>query len=185
MPISHIAWIVGVLYFLTGLSLALGGAPVRSVLARFPRHTPSGIVLAAIAIGWTAFLFWHSPLGWFEPYRRWLPLIAAIVYLLTIWLVNELLAPRALAGIMLLAAAPVLDSIRWEPTAWRFVLTVQAYIWIVTGMILIFGPHRFRLVCEWIYRRPKRTLWSGTFIVIAGLTMILLGATVFRTSRGP
>lgn len=176
MNISVIAVIIGMVYILAGLGLALGGGFVQRALGRFPRSQPAGIALAAMAMGWTAIILWNSPLGWFEPYRQWLPWLAVIIYLATVLLVDDLLAPRALGGLLLLVGAPVLDVIRWEPTSWRLALTVQAYIWVVAGMVLVFSPFRFRRLCEWIYKTGRRPVWAGAGVV--GLGMIILGLTV-------
>ncbi len=181
MHISHIASLVAIIYLSVGLMLALGGAFVRETLARFPRNHVAGAVLAAIAIGWAATLFWNAPLGWFEPYRHTIPFIAAAVYLLTVLLVHELLAPRALGGLLLLVAAPVLNSIRWEPTDWRLVLTVQAYIWVIAGMLLVFSPYRFRRVCNRIYQQPGRPIVTGVLFAILGVFMGILAMTGYRS----
>ena len=181
MHITHIAYITAIVYIFAGLTLAMGGASVRNGLARFPRSRIAGAVLAAVAIGWAATILWHSPLGWFEPYRHTIPYLAVAVYLLTVCLVHELLAPRALGGLLLLVAAPVLDGIRWEPTAWRLVLTVQAYIWVVAGMFVVFSPYRFRRVCDMVYRSRRRKNMTGGLIALLGILMIILALTVYRT----
>ncbi len=172
---TRIAWTVGIVYTLIGVVLAMNAAPLRRGLAHFPRHRVAGILLAAAAIGWTAILLWQGPLGWFEPYRRWLPYLAASVFALTILLVDALLAPRALGGLLLLAAAPVLAAIRWEPTPWRFILTSQAYLWVLLGMLLVFSPYRFRRACEWIFAAPHRARIIGGLITATGLLIIISG----------
>lgn len=179
MQINLIALIVAMVYLATGLTMGLGGAPVRRALTRFPRHRIAGAVLAAVAIAWAAVLFRQSPLGWFEPYRHTIPYLAVIIYLLTVTLVYELLAPRALGGLLLLVAAPVLDAIRWEPTAWRLVLTVQAYLWVIAGMILVFSPFRFRRVCDRVCRSRRRQNLTGGLLALLGLLMILFAMTVY------
>ncbi len=181
MHITQISCIIGLSYIFTGLALALGGNTVRNCLKLFPRHRIAGIILAAAAIGWTALLLWHSPLGWFEPYRHTLPYLAAAICLLAIILADELLAPRALGGLLLLVAAPVLNAIRWEPTAWRLALTVQAYIWVIAGMMFVFSPHLFRRMCNWTYASPRRTKLIAWTAAAVGAFNLVLGATVYRS----
>ncbi len=181
MHISHIAYLLALIYLSAGLILALGGTSVHEMLKQFPRNRVAGAILAALAIGWSALLFWNSPLGWFEPYRQTIPYIAVAVYLLTVTLVHELLAPRALGGLLLLVAAPVLNSIRWEPTAWRLVLTVQAYIWVIAGILLVFSPYRFRRFCNRMDQIRGRHGITGTLFALLGICMAILAMTVYRS----
>lgn len=179
MHIALIAFIVAMVYLAVGLTTLFGGAPVRDALMRFPRNRIAGAVLAAVAIAWAAVLFRQSPLGWFETYRHTIPYLAVVIYLLTVTLVHELLAPRALGGLLLLVAAPVLDAIRWEPTAWRLALTVQAYLWVIAGMMLVFSPFRFRRVCDRVYQSHRDKNLTGGLIALIGLLMIILAMTVY------
>lgn len=179
MNITGIAWTLGIAQLLFGAGLIFGAPRLRAVWLDFPRHRAAAVLLAAAAIAWAAVVLWQSPLGRFEPYRRWLPLLAAGVYVATVLLADDLLAPRALGGILLLAAAPVLDAIRWEPAAWRYLFTVQAYLWVVTGMILVFSPFRFRHAGEWIFAGSWRASIAGGLLVLLGGFSILLALTVF------
>jgi len=56
-----------------------------------------------------------QPLQSVRDFKPILWALAPLCYVLTVCFVEELLAARALGGILLLAAAPVLDAARWHP----------------------------------------------------------------------
>lgn len=148
-------------------------------LRGFHRNVWAGRILAAIALIWSGWLFHKTPLPWFEPFKMWLIPIGLVVFVLLIWLMRELLAPRALGGLLLLAPAPLLTAAFQQPSPWRLVVVVLAYVMAVKGLLLALNPYMFRkAVARWA-TGPRVCRIIGTVGMALGLFVVFLGFTVY------
>jgi hypothetical protein len=141
-PFVTTALASGAVLALAAAALAAPGAGRR--LDRFPRHRFAGGALAALALCWAGWIVYHGELGRFAPWR---PAVFAAVPLGWFFLyryLDELLAPRALGGLLLLAAHPALAAARLSDAPFRAALSVTAYAAVVAGLALMMGPYRFR-----------------------------------------
>ncbi len=182
---------LGVGLSLLGLGLwsLTGPASFRRTLAAFPRHRISAILLTVVNALWVAWLIEQTPLGRFEGWKTLAfgELSIPTLWVLTplsIWLViqfmDELLAPRMLGALFLLAAAPALDAARWHPSPWRLVLTSLVYILIVWGVVLLLSPYRFRHSMDALWTGGRR-IWSSIVVMGLGAWLIFLSLTVYPT----
>jgi hypothetical protein len=170
---------VGALYLFGHAALLVAPVAARRALTAFPRHAWSGRVLAAVAMAWSVWLVREMPLGFVDPYKAWLYGVGPVVYLLVILLMDELLAARALGGLLLLVAEPALTATRVPGLAeWRLVLVAVAYSWVIAGMTLVLGPFWFRKTVETLCRTDTRCRWVGSLGLALALLMIALGVTV-------
>ncbi len=148
-------------------------------LRGFHRNVWAGRVLAAVALIWSGWLFYATPLPWFEPFKMWLIPMGLAVYVLVVWLMRELLAPRALGGVLLLAPAPLLSAAFMQPSAWRLVVVVLAYVMAVKGLILVLNPYVFRkAVARWA-TGPRVCRIMGLVGMALGLFVVFLGFTAY------
>ena len=85
----------------------------------FSRNIPAAWILTALDVAWVAWIVFHASLGWFDPLKPALYILAPMSFLAMVFFMDELLAPRALGGLLLLLANPVLNSARWLETEWR------------------------------------------------------------------
>lgn len=165
---------LGVVHLLAGAMLAGMPAMTRAGLARFPRHIWVGRVLAAVALAWSAVQVREMPLGWFDEYKGWLWVGGPLIYLLVIMFMDELLAARALGGLWLLLAAPLLDAARFHPSTWRLLPVVLAYIWVIMGMALVLAPYRFRKWANVLCATDGRCRYlAAVFLGLGGLFLWL------------
>lgn len=171
---------LGVFHCLIGVMLMAAPVAARGWLARFPRHVWIGRGLAAVALAWSAVLVREMPLGWFDEYKVWLWAGGPLVYLLVILFMDELLAARALGGLWLLLAAPLLDAARFHPSIWRLLPVVLAYVWVILGMALVLGPYRFRKWTGLLCGTDGRCRGAGVLILMLGILLAGLGLTLFR-----
>ncbi len=149
------------------------------VLRGFPRSRIMGAALSAVAFGWSGWLLTQTPLGRFEAYRSLLYLALPVLWILVNVLNGELLAPRALGGIMILVPSPLLAAARWHPSPWRYLVLVAAYILVIKGIALILSPYLFRLAGERIIKTQALCrAWGGLGMALATL-LIVLGVTVY------
>jgi len=150
----------------------------RAVMA-FPRHTMAGWLLTAAALVWVTLIVLNAPLGRFEYLKPFLYGVAPAAFLITVFLVDELLAPRALGGLFLLAANPVLNIARWHDSPWRLVVTVLVYLMVIAGMILVLSPFRFRQFMGLWAHDPIRCRIGGALAVLLGGLLIVLSLTIY------
>jgi hypothetical protein len=161
----------------------LGGLlfPDRSAafLKAFPRSKGWGWFLTALDLLLVAYLVWTLPNNAFTPYRASLFLAYPVAFFLVAFFVDELLAPRALGGFLLLIAAPVLAAARFHESQARLVLVILAYLWVFPGMILVASPWWFRKATAPMLAHP-RLLRAGAAVGLAlGAVLIYLGLFVY------
>lgn len=168
--------VLGGLGLLAGLVMLRFPAALRLGLAAFPRSKWPGWVLTAIGLAWVAWVIQHAALGRFEALKPLIPFAAVAVFAAMVWFLDELLAPRALGGLLLLVANPVLNGVRWAGSAWSFVVTLIAYAWVVAGCALMLHPWLFRKMAERFLsseRAVRRVGWGkllgGAILLAAGL----------------
>lgn len=144
MTISIWCWCVtGVSGLLGVAALAAPAALGRGVRA-LPRSVWAGRLLALAAYAWIAGYLWTTPVDWFDFLRPYLWYMAIAAYGITILFVDELLAVRALGGLLLMAPYFILDAARWTGTPVRFVPVALAYLCVLKGGVLIAAPWWFR-----------------------------------------
>lgn len=170
---------IGAIHALAGLALLGIPHATQQAVVRFPRHAWSGRILAAIAVTCSVMLVREMPLGWFDDYKVSLFLAGPILYLLIVLFMDELLAARSLGGILLLAAAPVLEAASFRPEATRLMLVVMAYAWVVAGMGLVLSPFRFRTTAAVLCATPTRCRLLGGVTAAFGGLLVGLGIRVF------
>ena len=118
----------------------------------------------------------HANLGRFDIVKPALYLLAPACFFLLINFLDELLSARALGGLLLLIANPVLNAARWHDSAWRYVPIVLAYVWAVAGMLLVLSPYLFRRwVLPFCASDGRARLAGAALLALA----ILLGALAF------
>jgi len=170
---------------LGGLGVAAGAgmirfpAAVRRGWTAFPRSKPAGWVLTLIGVVWVAWVVQHAALGRFEGLKPLVPVAAVALFGAMVFFLDELLAPRALGGVLLLVANPVLMGVRWADSPWRLAVVLLAYAWVVIGCALMLHPWLFRKAGErWLASEGavRRAGWAklagGAVLLAAGLWLL-------------
>ena len=104
---------------------------------------------------------------------------APLLFFLVVIFLDELLAPRALGGLLLLVASPVMSAARWHDSALSVIMTLLAYVWVITGMVLIVSPFRFRRMAEYWTHNRTRFRMGNLAGLVAGILLIVLGIAVY------
>lgn len=180
MSLSQLSILVGTVYVVLHLPMVVMPAPVRRGLAAFPRNPWAGGILSGVALVWSAVAVNDMPLGMIDAYKSWLWVIGPVLFVLVVMFMNELLAVRALGGLLMLAACPVLETQRLHDSPWTVVLAVLAYLWVVAGMVLVLSPYRFRHVVERSCATDTLTRVMGLGGVVLGALLVVLGLMVFK-----
>ena len=148
-----IGFIIGGLATLSGVLMLTKPQSVLTAIDSFPRSKFPAWVLTIINMIWSGWLCTQMYLGWFDPYKWIFYVISGFGILAIIKFLDELLAPRMLGGLLLLAASPCLRTARFfptplDPSPWRLVISVLCYIGIIYGIYLLCCPWGFRKVNE-------------------------------------
>ena len=158
-------------------ALVLPALCCRGITA-FPRNEWAGWILTAVALTWSTLILLQS--WWFpESLKSALYVVAPVAFMLIVAYLDELLAPRALGGLLLLIGEPILNVTRWHDSSFRFVVTVLVYVSVVAGIILVLNPYRFRQVMAFWVRDSDRCRIGGAIGVLVGGILILLGLKVY------
>jgi len=123
-------------------------------------------------------LLYRMPMGQFEFLKPALYVLTPAVIVTAIFFMEELLAPRALGGILAMLPAPMLDAVRWHDSQWRLVLVVTAYVMVVAGCALLLSPFVFRKVAGRLTDSAGRTRWCGAVLSVAAVGYLVLSAVL-------
>ncbi len=170
---------IGAVAVLGKLPGILAPSAMRAGLVAFPRSRVLGRFLAALDLVVSAWLVWDMPESWFTPYRQSLWVLCPLSIVLVCVFLDELLAARALGGLLLLAAAPVLDIARFHPSPARLVMVVLAYLWVIPGLLIVSNPWWFRKLAAPMAATDLRCRLASAAGVSAGLVLIALGIWVY------
>ncbi|MFW6152538.1 MAG: hypothetical protein ACOC6C_06135 [Verrucomicrobiota bacterium] len=168
--LSHCALIIGSLMILLSGSALIWPASARKIARGFSRNTAAAWTLVIIDMVWSAWLVHNEPMPRFEQYKSWLFILTPGLIVMIIFLMEELLAARALGGLMLLAASPILTAVRFNDSSWRIFMTLIGYTMVLAGIMLVLSPFRLRKGAEWL--SVSRFRWQA-----ASIAVLLIGAT--------
>ncbi len=176
---------------LSTLSVLLGllyGAPCFYGLARpgkfteaarkFPRSTPWGVALMLLGTAWFLYNLSQESIADFAAFKNVLFLGFAAIGIGTCIFVQDFLAVRGLAVVLLLLGKLMVDSgrVTLATTSWALVIQTWAYLLVVAGMWLTISPWRLRDLLAWLVQMPRRlkficALNAGfaVFLVVLGL----------------
>lgn len=143
----------------------------------FPRHRALGLILTAIALVWSAVFVNDMNLGGFSKYKNLLYIITPVTYYLIVQYLDDLLAARALGGLLMLYPVLLVDAARWITTPDRFVLVITAYAFVCIGIWLTLSPFKFRIWSESVAARPPLRLATGLLTAAVAAAMLAIGLT--------
>lgn len=165
--LAVIALILGIFAFGGGLLAAAAPEAVRRGLETYPRSVWPGRVLLAVDMTWAAWAVNQMHLGGFDAWKVHLMWLAPVLIIVGCIYLDELLSVRALGGLLLLVAGPMLNIARWHPSMWRLVISVLAYLWIIAGLFFVLEP--------WWFRRAAERLKTAAAVRNAGITKAVVG----------
>lgn len=172
--------LLGGLGVLAGVALLRFPSALRAGLLAFPRSKWPGWILTAFCLFWISWVMRHAALGRFEALKPLIPVFAVLAFGAIVWLLDELLSPRALGGLLLLVANPMLNGVRWADSAWRFIPALIAYAWVIAGCILMLHPWSFRKMAERGLRSDRAVRLVGWSKLLAGAVLLAAGLWQLR-----
>jgi hypothetical protein len=181
--LSTLSVLLGLIVVMPNAYGLLKPAALRALARRFPRHTPTGFALMLAATVWFILNVSQESLSDFSRLKGVFFLLFGAVGLGACIFVQDFLAVRGLAVVLLLLAKLMVDAARWVDTDWRLVMVVWAYAMVVAGMWLTISPYRLRDLVEWAFASEERTRFLSAVRLAFGLLVIVLGLTVYRAAE--
>jgi hypothetical protein len=157
-------------------------AQFAAAARKFPRNLTAGIVLMLLA---TAGFVWNvniEPIADFSAFKPYLMTGFVAVGVLSCVYVQDFLAVRGLAVVMLLLAKLMVDAGRPHlgQSPWVWLIQFWAYLFVVVGIWFTVTPWKLRDILNWATATEDRIrIGSGIRLAFAVFVM-LLGLTAFR-----
>ena len=179
IDLSKLSILMGAVMILLDGAGLLKPATMRALIKAFPRNRPAAWILTTIDLIWAGILLNQAPLGRFDSFKPFLYVLVPVAILLVGFFVDELLAPRALGGLFLLIATPILDIARWHDSPARLIVTVLAYLIVIKGLVLVIAPYKVRLTSERFLNTDARCRLACGAGTLIGAILIGLGFFVY------
>ncbi len=177
---------------LTQVSLILGGfitaiygwcllkpKQAQQVFTAFPRHYPTGVVLALVATGWFLWLLNTMDLMEYTVHRPKFLIGFGALGIAAIFYLKDFLAVRALAVILVLFGKVLLDAAFLRDESSKFLITVLAYGIVIKGMVYTAWPYLMRDGLAWVYADEKRAKFLFGSGLAIGLTVLFFGIFLY------
>ena len=157
---TFISLTLGLLLFFSHLIALLIPTRSKEFLQHFPRSSRLGGILFYLSGIWVFILVATIDLGEFSPMRYFILLGILVCTVLFRWLVPSFLAVRSLGFLALLAAHPILEITFLQSGLNSILISLVAYIWIISGLFFVGMPYLLRNVITLITSQKNQLLWN-------------------------
>jgi hypothetical protein len=149
---------------------------------KFPRNLPLGIGLMLLGTAWFVWNVNNAPTADFAAFKPYMLIGFGAVGVLSCLFVQDYLAVRGLAVVLLLLAQLMLDTGRPHLGESPFVLVFQAwaYALVVAGIYFTIWPWKLRDFLAWATATEARTRVLSVVRLGFAAFILVLGLTVFR-----
>ena len=179
MNLSEITILIGGLAILmAGLGLARADL-LRGMIRGFPRNKYAGWVLAGLCCCLGAREALLMNMGGLNGYKNFIYVLAPLVFIGSVTYLKELLAARALGGLLCLIAVPITKVAALSDRPYFQIITVIAYHWVVFGIVFLMAPWRFRQLHQRLLEQERLYCLALGFKALVGVGLIALGFFVY------
>jgi hypothetical protein len=179
IKLSTLSISLGLLVLVLNLFGMVKPSEFAAAARKFPRNLAAGYVLTLAGTAWFIWYVSRESLADFESLKPYLFTLFIGVGLGTCFFVQDFLAVRGLAIVMLLLGKVMVDTERWASTEWRLVIAVWAYLLVIAGMWFTVSPWRLRDILYWATANEKRIRVGSAVRAAFGAFVLALGLTVF------
>lgn len=159
IPLQGMGIIIGLWLIVSHGFALLKPDDVKPWLEKFPRNENLGMALVVVAFVWTFIVWSCMDLGEFFKIERPVQFILILGCIGVITYVREFLAVRALGFLMILAAAPILESAFLKEPQTRLLIVAFAYAIALKGMFWVGMPYLMRDGIKWtLAQEPRYTI---------------------------
>jgi len=158
--------------------------PVQFAAAarKFPRNLPAGIFLMLLGTAWFLWIVNAEPIADFSAFKPYMMAGFAAVGILSCVFIQDFLAVRGLAVVLLLLAKLMVDTGRPHlgESPWVLVIQIWAYVLIVAGIWFTVTPWKLRDFLNWATATEARIKIGSAVRLAFAIFIIALGLTAFR-----
>ncbi|HZL79059.1 MAG TPA: hypothetical protein VFC17_09410 [Candidatus Limnocylindrales bacterium] len=157
-------------------------AQLAAAARKFPRNLAAGIALMLLGTAWFVWNVNNEPIADFSAFKPYMIAGFVAVGVLSCIFIQDFLAVRGLAVLLLLFGKLLVDTGRPHLGESPFVIFIQAvaYVYVVLGIWFTITPWKLRDFINWATATEARTrLLSGVRLAFAAFVLIL-GLTAFR-----
>ena len=157
-------------------------AQFTAAVRKLPRNVPVGVALMLLATAWFLWIVNQEPIADFTAYKPVMMIAFAAIGLLTCVFIQDFLAARGLAVVLLLLGKLMLDTGRPHLGQSPFVLVIQAwaYLLLIAGMWFTITPWKLRDFIEFATATETRIRIGSLARLAFALFIVVLGLTAFR-----
>jgi len=177
LSLQTAGYIAGIFLSLLGLWGIIRPGASQAAARSLPRNRVAGFVLLTVAFFWTFWLLATMEMGEFSGFRKPLLILLPVGFLLVLRFVDEFLAARALGILFLLAAEPLLDAAFFRTESTRLLVTIFAYLLIVTGLFWVTMPYLLRDHINWSARTNGRWRFTHSLAFLYGAAILACAIT--------
>jgi hypothetical protein len=181
LSLSILAVALGLALGLPQIYGLMNPAEFGAVVRKFPRSLPWGYTLMLLGTGWFLVNLSQESIADFAAWKNLLYFGFAAVGIGSCVFVQDFLAVRGLAVVLLLLSKLMVDTGRPHLAQTPLVLVFQgwAYVLVVAGIWLTISPWRLRDALNWATRTEGRIRLGCSIRLAFGLFIAVLGLTVF------
>ncbi len=181
--LSILALVLGLFLALPQLYGLAKPAEFAASLRKFPRSLPWGYFLMLLGTAWFLFNLSLESISDFAAYKNFLFAGFAGVGIGSCIFVQDFLAVRGLAVVLLLLAKLIVDSGRPHlgQTPWVLLMQAFAYLLVFAGIWFTVSPWRLRDMLEWDTANTERFKMTCGSRLGFGLLLAALGLAVFKS----
>lgn len=173
IPLRIMGFLIG-LWLIASHAFALAKPDlVKPWLKRFPRNDKLGTILVIIAFAWSFIIWSCMDLGEFFKIEKPVQMILVAGCVGVIIYVKEFLAVRSLGFLMILAAAPILDSAFLKEPQTRLLIVAIAYAIALKGMFWVGMPYLLRDQINWVLAKDNRYKIGAIAGAVYGLVVLI------------
>jgi hypothetical protein len=149
---------------------------------KFPRNFNTGVVLMLLGTAWFVWNVNNEPIADFSAFKPYMMAGFIAVGVLSCIFIQDFLAVRGLAVVMLLLGKLMVDTGRPHLGESVFVLIIQAwaYLLIVLGMWFTITPWKLRDILHFATATEQRTRVGSAIRLAFAAFILILGLTAFR-----
>lgn len=156
-------------------------AAFAAAVRKFPRSVPWGVLLMLLGTAWFVWNVARETNSEIAAYKSFLIPGFAAVGIGSCIFVQDFLAVRGLAVVLLLLAKLMVDTGRpmLPVTHWTWVIQAWAYLLVIAGIWLTISPWRLRDLLNWATANERRVRIASTIRLAFGLFVVILGLARF------
>ena len=154
-----------------------------AAVRKFPRSLPFGFALMALGTVWFLYYLSIESAADFAAYKTHMAVAFGAIGVGTCIYVQDFLAVRGLAIVLLLLGKLMVDTGRpyLGLTDWVLVIQTWAYVLVIAGIWFTISPWRLRDLLNWGTATEHRVRYGCMVRLAFGLFVATLGLTAFRS----